>query len=227
MNAVKAIFTKQLNDLTKNVSVTIMFVLFPVMALMLGSLMGGEEGAMQVGMFAAMFVGSTPMIVIANNVAEDIEYKGLRFLVMAGVRPWQYLLGLTGFVLVMSAASVAAFVFIGSFSGELLIRFIAVAVLGLIASSILGGAIGIFAKNVQQASVIYTPFMMLLAFLPMASMFNEFIAQIAPYLFSYQVLRVIMDPYADFTHALIVIGVNIVLLLAFFIVAYKKKGLRG
>jgi len=143
------------------------------------------------------------------------------------VKPWQYLFGLTGFVLVMSALSVAAFVLIGSFSGDLLVRFVVVAILGLIASSILGGAIGIFAKNVQQASVIYTPFMMMLAFLPMLSMFNELIARIAPYLFSYQVLRVILDPYADFTRALIVIGVNIAVLLAFFIVAYKKKGLRG
>jgi len=227
VNTVTAIFTKQMDDLTKNVSVTVMFVLFPVMAWLLSSFIGGEEGAAQIGMFAAMFVGSTPMIIIANNVAEDIEYKSLRFLVMAGVRPWQYLLGLIGFVLVMSVLSVAAFIFIGGFSGDLLIRFIIVAVLGLIASSILGGAIGIFAKNVQQASVIYTPFMMALAFMPMLSMFNELIARIAPYLFSYQVLRVIMDPYADFTHALIVIGVNIVALLAFFVVAYRKKGLKG
>ena len=230
MSAVKAIFIKQMNDFTKNVSVTIMFILYPVMAFLMAHFMG-EYGIPNIGMFAAMFVGTTPMVVIANNVAEDIEYKSLRFLVMAGVRPWQYLLGLTSFVLVMSALSVAAFICIGTFIGDwstdLVVRFSAVAALGLVASSILGGAIGIFAKNVQQASAIYTPFMLFLMFVPMFSMFNETIARMAEFLFSYQVFQVTLDSDADLTRALIVIAANIVALLAFFIIAYRKKGLRG
>ena len=225
MNAVKAIFIKQLNDLPKNFSVLSIFLLFPAMAFIMGTLMG--EAEVQAGMFAAMLVGSGPMIAIANNVAEDSEYKGLRFLVMAGVRPWQYLLGLAGSVFLMSAVSLAALVLIGGLGGDLLLRFIIVSALGLVASAILGGAIGIFAKNVQQASAIYTPAMMLLAFTPLLAGFNETVARIAEFLFPYQILMVIFNPYADFVRALIVIAGNAVLLLIFFAVAYQKKGLRG
>ena len=226
MSAVAAIFIKQANDFPKNMGVTIMYVLWPAMAFLMAHFMG-EEGLAQVAMFAGMFVGSTPMIAIANTVAEDNEYKGLRFLVMAGVKPWQYLLGLSGFVLIMSAISTTAFIFIGDFAGEQLTRFIIIAALSIIASAILGGAFGIFAKNVQQATTLYTPAMMILMFAPMLSMFNENIQRVAQFVFSYQVLQVVLNPDADFHRALLIIGANIVALLAFFIVAYKKKGLKG
>jgi len=225
MNAVKAIFMKQMNDLPKNFAGLGIFLLWPLMAFIMGSVMGDIE--VQAGMFAAMLIGSGPMMTIANNVAEDNEYKGLRFLVMAGVKPWQYLLGLAGSMLIASAVSLAALILIGGFTGDVLIRLIIVAVLGLIASSILGGAVGIFSKNVQQASAITTPLMMVLAFTPMFAGFNETVARIAEFLFPYQVLMVVLNPYADFTRALIVVGGNAVVLLAFFAVAYKKKGLRG
>jgi ABC-2 type transport system permease protein len=225
MNTVKAIFTKQLNDFPKNISITLLYFLYPIMAFVMGNLLGDAD--VYAAMFAAMFVGATPMIAICNTVAEDNEYKSLRFLVMAGVRPSQYLLGLAGFVFIMSFVPLAAFALIGGFSGELLVKFIIVSVLGLAASSILGAAIGIFAKNVQQATAIYTPAMLVLAFAPIFAGANETLARIAELLFSYQVLMVVLDPYADLTRALIVISVNIVVLLTFFIFAYKKKGLRG
>ena len=226
MSTVKAIFIKQANDLTKNMSVSMMYIMWPLLAFIMGQFMG-EYAEAQIAMFAGMFVGSTPMIAIANTVAEDNENKGLRFLVMAGVKPWQYLFGLSGFVLAMSAVSVAAFVFIGNFAGQQLVRFLVIAALSCVASAIFGGAIGIFAKNVQQASSIYTPAMLILMFAPMLSMFNENIHRVAQYVFSYQVLRIVADFNADFERAVIVIAVNIVVLLAFFIVAYKKKGLKG
>ena len=69
--------------------------------------------------------------------------------------------------------------------------------------------------------------MMLLMFAPMLSMFNESIQRVAQFVFSYQVLRIVLDPYADFERALLIIGANIVALLVFFIVAYQKKGLKG
>jgi len=225
MNAIKAIFAKQLNDLPRNVSVTLLYLLYPAITLIMSQLLGDAD--IYAGMFAAMFVGSTPMIAIANTVAEDNEYKSLRFLVMAGVQPWQYLFGLAGFVFLMSLLPLAAFALIGGFGGKVLMNFILIAILGCIASSIFGGAIGIFAKNVQQATAIYTPCMLLLAFMPIFASANDLLARIADFFFSYQVFMVVLEPSADLLHALLVTSANIAVLLAFFIIAYKKKGLRG
>jgi len=225
MNAVKAIFMKQMNDLPKNFAGMGIFIIWPVMAFLMGSIMGEAEA--NAGMFAAMLIGSGPMVTIANNVAEDNEYKGLRFLVMAGVKPWQYLIGLAGSVLLASAVSLAALILIGGFTGDVLIRLIIIAAIGLLASSIMGGAVGIFAKNVQSASAISTPLMMVFAFTPMFAGFNETVARVAEFMFPYQVLMVVLNPYADFVRALIVTGGSVVVLLVVFAVAYKKKGLRG
>jgi len=225
MNTLIAIFSKQLSDLPKNITVSLLYILFPAMAFVMGAMMGDSN--IFAGTFAAMFVGTTPMIVICHTVAEDREYKSLRFLVMAGVKPSQYLFGLTGFVLMMSLIPIAAFAAIGNFRGQLLLNFIIMSILGLIASSILGAAIGIFSKNVQQATAIYTPFMMLMALLPLFVAANETLAYIANLLFSHQVYISVMQPGFDLARALAVIAGNIALLLFFFIFAYKKKGLKG
>jgi hypothetical protein len=56
---------------------------------------------------------------------------------------------------------------------------------------------------------------------------NETLRLIAEHIFSSQIMLAILDPQADLLRAYLVIGANIVVLLAFFIYAYKKKGLRG
>jgi ABC-2 type transport system permease protein len=225
MNTIIAIFTKQLNDFPRNISVSLLFILFPVMAFLMGSVMGVmEEFA---GVFASMFVGTTPMIVICMNVAEDREYKSLRFLVMAGVKPSQYLFGLIGFVLLISLIPMAFFAYLGGYSGAQLVYYIIVFVLGLIASSILGASIGIFSKNVQQATAVYTPVMMLMIMGPLFVSVNETLRLIVESLFSYQIQMVVLNPDYDLKRALIVIAINIAVLLTFFVLAYKKKGLRG
>ena len=225
MGAANAIFIKQLNDLPKNISVSLLYVLFPVLAFVMGSVMGDME--IQAAMFAASFVGITPMIAICMTVAEDREYKGLRFLVMAGVKPYQYLLGLGSFVLLMSLLPLAVFVWLGGFTGLHLAYFAGASLLALVASCIFGAAIGIFAKNVQQATAIYTPIMMILMFMPMFATVNETLEMIAGYVFSFQILLVAANPEADMARAFIIIAANAVVLLGFFIFAYKKKGLRG
>ena len=225
MNVIGAIFVKQLCDFPRNITVSLLYILFPAMAFIMGSLMGDMD--VYAGTFAAMFIGTTPMIAICMTVAEDREYKGLRFLVMAGVRPSQYLFGLTSFVFLLSLPPLLFLVYVGGFAGTLLINFAVISILGLIASSILGAAVGIFSKNVQQATAIYTPLMMLMVMGPMLASANETLGRIMEYLFSFQVFLITLHPEPNLVRALIVITINIVVLLAFFIFAYKKKGLRG
>jgi len=243
MNVVKALFMKQAVDLPKNFTVLSLFIMWPVMGLLFGQFMPEPIG-IQMANFAGILIGSGPMVAIANNVAEDVEYKGLRFLVMAGVKPWQYILGMTLFFAIITAVTLAIMAVMGGFTGQLLLWLCILSILGIISSSLLGGAIGIFSKNVQQASAYYTPAMMLLAFVPMIAMFNETVAQFAQFLFSYQIGAVLFplvmqahpelleyagemaaDP--DYMRAIIIMAANALVLLALFIAAYKKKGLRG
>jgi len=181
-----------------------------------------------------MLVGSTPMISIANTIAEDNEYKSLRFLVMAGVRPHQYMLGLGAFVMIMSLLPLAAFVLIGGYTLNIIVVFIPVALLGCIASSIMGGVIGILSKNVQQSTAIGMPLMMVISFMPFLSQFNESVANISQVLFTHQILLIFahttgapMPDSFSIPIAMGIIAANVLVFAVLFVVAYRKKGLKG
>ncbi|MCL2350449.1 MAG: ABC transporter permease [Defluviitaleaceae bacterium] len=242
MRAIRAIFIKQLNDLPKNLSITTMFVAFPLMAFLLGALAGGsgEEGAevAQAAMniqFAMMFVAMTPMIMIANTIAEDNEYKSLRFLVMAGVKPAQYLAGLISFAVVLSLLPITAFAFMGGLSGQNFIIFVGLCTLGALVSSIVGALVGLFSKNVQSCSAISTPVGMIFALLPFLAGFNETLAHIATASFTgqifmsliYLVTEEAMSSFHSTPVSLAVIGANGLVAAILFAIAYSKKGLKG
>ena len=236
MKAVNAIFIKQLNDFPKNISVAFLYVMYPVLAAVMSFFIPVEDGGGEFFtiIFAMMFVGSTPMITIANTIAEDNEYKSLRFLVMAGVRPHQYVLGLGIFVIIMSLLPLLAFGLVGGFALEVYAVFIPVALLGCVASIILGGVVGIFSKNVQQCAAIYTPLMLVLSFMPFLAAFNENIANIAQILFTYQIFLIFANavgatPYEGFSLpiSMAIIAGNVLIFGVLFAVAYKKKGLKG
>jgi len=184
--------------------------------------------------FAMMFVGSTPMITVANAIAEDNEYKSLRFLVMAGVKPPQYILGLGLFTMVMSILPILAFGWMAGLEPNMYLTFIPIALLGCVASLILGGVVGIFSKNVQQCSAIYTPLMLVLNFMPFLAQFTPGmgIYNISQFLFTHQIVLIfhgITGSHIDtaMSTSFIILAANVLVFLVLFILAYKKKGLKG
>ena len=100
MRITKAIFTKQAKDLLKNPMVLVMFIIFPAVAFIMTMLIDMEgflNNNLFVTMMAAIFAGMGLITASAEAIAEDTERKSLRFLVLAGVKPHQYLLGVGGF----------------------------------------------------------------------------------------------------------------------------------
>jgi len=236
LRAAKAIFIKQLNDLPKNVSILLLFIMYPAMAAVFTLFLDDPSFVV---LFAMMFVGGTPLVAVANSIAEDVEYKSLRFLMMAGVKPHQYLLGLYGFVMILAVPTLLIFGLIGGYSPEVLLVFMILSLLGCIPSAILGAVVGIFSKNVQQCSAIYTPLMLVIGFVPFLSAFNEAIQTAGYALFTMQIfLRIgdltlmgnyltIGDAAGDFVRSGLIILGNLVVFAVLFVIAYKKKGLKG
>ena len=240
MRAIQALFVKQLCDLPKNMSITIMFITFPVVSWVIGGFVGTEDpitAAVMNIQFAMIFVGMTPMVLLANTIAEDNEYKSLRFLMMAGVKPTQYLAGLLSFTVLMSVLPILAFALIGGLSGQTLAAFMALGLLGALASAILGAVIGLFSKNVQQCAALYTPFMMILSFVPFLSVFNETVETVGFVVFTQQIfmslIYMVVGPEAQAPSfvsvpvSLAIIGANCLVFAILFALAYRKKGLRG
>jgi ABC-2 type transport system permease protein len=231
VRSAKAIFIKQLQDTFKNRLILIQLIIFPMMAFIMTELVAKVDetipNSIFVTMFAAMFVGMTPLVMTNSAIAEDREHKSLRFLVMAGVKPYEYLLGIGGFIVLFCSFVSLVFGLIGGFTGVVFVKFVSVLVLGSVASTLLGAIIGILSKNQQAAAALGMPIAMLLAFAPMIANFNNTIEKIADIFYTQQVNVLVNDSSASVTRPFFIIVLNIIVLLILFTLAYKKKGLKS
>lgn len=231
MSSVKAIFVKQAKDIFRNPMILIEFIIFPIVAWVMTELVAKPSpdipNHMFISMMAPIFAGMALITVMAASISEDLERKSLRFLVMAGVKPHQYLIGSGGFVLLCGMVITAWFALMGGFTSSEFGKFFAVMFMGVASSILLGASIGMLSKNTQSATAIAMPFALILGFTPMISQFNEGVGRVASVLYTQQLNVIVNDFSANFGRAMIVMAANIAVLLAVFIIAYRKKGLRN
>ena len=246
MSSVKAVFKKQFKGTVNNPEILMQFIIYPLLALVLNLLvvtdfegipyeiaaMLTENMPNMVTMQATIFVGMGIITVMGGIVAADIEKKSIRFLMMAGVKPGAYLLGVSGVILLVSIGTSAAFSLIGEFSGTDFWIFTAAMMSATVCSVILGATIGIITKNQQSASAISLPLAAVLAFGPMMAQFNDVAARFLHPVYT-QHLNVIAAYLKTGGNDMIlwqsfaIILANAVLLSILFAIAYTKKGMKN
>jgi ABC-2 type transport system permease protein len=231
MRSIKTIFIKQAKDMFSNPAVLVQFFLFPVVAFIMTELVAKANDdipdTMFTTMMAAIFAGMALITSVAGFIAEDTERKSLRLLVMAGVKPHQYLAGLGGFILLMGIIVSLIFALIAGLSGMEFLKFLAVMILATAASIILGAIIGIIAKNQQAATAIAMPAALIFGFTPMIANFNETVREVSSFFYTQQLNVIVNDFSANFNEAVTVIAINIAIFIILFAIAYRKRGLRG
>lgn len=224
------IYRKQLKDTGKNIALWIQFVMFPIMAAVMENSIQveGMPEHFFVGMFTVMHVGMAPLTVSAAILSEEKEKNTLRMLLFANVRPLEYLCGTGGFVFTACMAGGVIFGFLGGYTGEKLLAFCLIMAAGILASMLLGAAIGVWSRNQVAATAVVTPVMMVFAFLPMLAMFNRNIEKVADIAYS-QHIQLLLNGLNAGTPIegkhVIVIAVNVVIAAVLFGIAYRRKGL--
>ena len=232
MRIIRAIFVKQAKDMFKNPSVLIMFIVFPAVAFIMTVLVVIPENEyvsdnMFVTMMASIFAGMGLITAVAGAIAEDIELRNLRFLVIAGVKPHQYLLGVGGFFLFAGTVTSAIFSLIGGFTGMHCLKFMSIMVAGVAASILLGATIGMWSKNAQAAGGLAMPVAAIIGFTPMIAGFNETVKKAAAILYTQQINVIVNDLSGSLARPMLVIAANIAVFAVLFVIAYKKRGLKG
>jgi len=231
MRSVKAIFTKQFRDIFKNRMVLIQFIIFPLVAFVFTEMVAKPNAdipdSMFVTMFAGIYAGMSVLSTTAGIIAEDRERRSLRFLVMAGVKPYQYILGIGGVIFAASLVVSVVFGLMGGFRGMDYIKFLTALMLGSIASMLLGAAVGMVSKNQQSATAMAMPLGMILGFTPMLAMFSDTVKNVFGIFYTMQVDTLVNDNSAGFMKPVLIILANVAVLAVLFALAYNKKGLRG
>ena len=100
MKNIITVIKKQIRDTFKNKTVLIQFVMFPALTLIM-------ENAVKIDdmpenffakLFSVMYVGMAPLTSAAAIISEEKEKNTLRVLMMANVKPVEYLAGITAYV---------------------------------------------------------------------------------------------------------------------------------
>lgn len=231
MGNITAIFKKQIKDTLKNKTVLIQFIMFPALTLILNRVVAidGMPENFFVYLFATMYIGMAPLTSIAAIIAEEKEKNTLRVLLMSNVKPYEYLLGVGSYIWFACMLGAAVICAAGSYGWQESLAFMGIMATGILASLLIGAAVGTWSKTQMMATSIAVPVMMIFSFMPMISMFNTTIAKVAKFIYSEQISIMlsradVLRPESD--NICIVMG-NILLFAILFTVAYKRCGLSG
>lgn len=227
IQVIGGIFIKQVKDVLKNTQVLILFFIFPVIALVMSNAMAGQkdEQVMFLSVFATMHTVFTPIVTTASIISEEKEKNTLRVLIMANVRPVQYLISIGSFVLLCSLLTGSSFVFIGAYGGADALKLLGVMAIGSTLSIIVGMAIGANAKNMTAANGIAAPLGMVFGFLPMLANFNDTLERISRFTYGQQISYMIKDLSKVPIESWVVILGNLAVFLTLFIVVFRKNKL--
>lgn len=180
-----------------------------------------------VTMFAVMYVGMAPLTAISAIISEEKEKNTLRVLMMSNVKPWEYLLGVGGYIWLICMLGSTVFCINGHYKGKTALVFLLLMAVGILVSLLIGAAVGTWSRSQMMATSVAVPLMMIFSFVPMLSSFNQTISKAAKFVYSEQLSRMmgqIQDLHVEAT-SIFVILINMIIALGFFITAYKKSGL--
>ena len=174
-----------------------------------------------------MYIGMAPLVSMAAILAEEKEVCTLKMLLMSDVKPVEYLLGTGSCVLFACMAGACVFGIVGEYEGKNFLSFLVIMAVGTTASLLIGAAIGTWSRNQMMATSIGVPVMLVFAFLPMLSMFNETIGRVAKFTYSEQISILIggLGQNGAGLENVVIILFNIAAAFGCFVLAYRRCGL--
>lgn len=231
MRKIRTIFWKQIKDTIKNKAVFIQFVLFPVMVVIMENAVKVENMPEHffVLMFSAMYIGMAPLTCISAIISEEKETGTLGMLRISNVKAWEYLAGIGAYVFALCMAGSLVFAWAGEYRGWRMGAFLMVLAAGILISMLTGAVIGLVSRNQMSATSLTVPVTMVFAFLPMLSLFNEKIREIARFVYSCQIQEALgrireAEEMKEITGGnwLGIVAVNLLIAAAAFGAVYKK-----
>ena len=139
-----------------------------------------------------------------------------------------WLLGQATGWLVMSKYWAGVFCLLGEYTPGERGAFLLIMAAGILASLLLGAAVGAGSGSQMAATSVTVPVMLLFSFLPMFSTFNSDIAKVAKYTYTEQI-RLLLDSLGTESgplEGILIIAVNMILFAGLFCLLYRRQGFR-
>lgn len=225
-----AIFKKQIFDTAYNRSTLIQFLIFPLMTLIFqfAPIGDGIETKMQIVMLmSSVFTGMIPIIIINNIIQEDKRTGAMRMLILANVKPIEYLIGVTLYIVCISFLLALLIGVIAGLAFVDLLYYVACMLLGIVTTLILGSAVACQAGNSAYASLFVTLLSMVNGFLPIFTSLYPATRVILRYWYTQQVTDMIGDIadgyFLNIPNRLFIVGVHLLLFLVLFFFSFRHN----
>ena len=221
MRNIKAVFTKQTLSYFTNPSFYGAAGTFLLLTFVFIILVPGVEAEV-VPQFVTLFTGISMIGAAAGFIGEDRATMNLRFMGMAGVKPYQYLIASAATLLIISFGALILYGLMGRFSGQDFIQFMAVTMLGAVNSILFGTTLGLH-KILSNYAIVAG---LLLGIGPNFAGFNDTLFNIFRLAYTQQVNLTIRGE-VSFADSLPILLANTAVLLAAFLVMNTRVGLDG
>ena len=223
MRNIKAVFIKQILSYVKNPAMYATPITFLLIPLAFRIFIPDVPPAEIVPQFIVMFIGISMIGASSGFIAEDRVTMNLRFMGMAGVKPYQYLIGTCSTLLIASFVAIVLFGLIGQHSGQALVNFVVISMLGATNSMLFGITLSL--SKLANFTMLAA---MLLGVGPIFAGANEALANIFNFTYTMQVNNVVSgDLTANPMEAIQIILINMAVILVAFIVLNIRNGLDG
>ena len=174
-----------------------------------------------------MFVGSSPMLTVNNLVREDKNGGSLRALMLASVRPLEYITAVALFMLTVSGATALLMGLASGIGGIELLYFFAASLLGCLLTVLLACAVSFRNKSSANSIMLINILSLANGFIPLIGTFYPSANAVTKYWYTQQVKDIILSIFTGETKDIALsFGVMIATLtvfLALFIISFRKN----
>ncbi len=234
---VSALLKKEIEDISKNINVLMMYMFSIVFSIIFSKMIGGNVASNNEGkiyMFNLSIDFSIAMIasfVMALLIAEEKEKNTLRTLMISGVSPLEFFTGKALITFVATEIINIVIFFIFKMNVQYFGAYILLTTLVVFSMIGIGGIIGIIAPNQMATGVVGTPVLMVIMMIPMFAKANKTLTKIAELLPNYNMNVLVEKVFKGETigvgsvYNIVVMVVWIIITAATFAYSYSKIGI--
>lgn len=228
LSRMKAVFLKQFADTTHNRGIIIQFLVFPVLMVLLLLALPNHVSQNRITIvliISTSFTGMMPILTVHNIIREDKLQNTLRVLIMSTVKPCEYLIGVTSYILFISLINAVIFGLLGGLIGVQLLTYVGVLMIGIVITLVFGSAMAMYSASRGGIGSFIMVVAMFNGIIPMISMFNPSFQKYSSFLYTYQINHMLSDIYNNCFDwkRLIILFVNFAIFFVLFLVSYKDN----
>lgn len=224
---INAIFKKQFTDKGSLRSVMFQSLFYPLFVLLFSLSNDSDAKFHIVAAMTPMFIGSTPMLTVNNIVREDRSSGALRALMLASVKPLEYMTAIGMFMLITASAASLIIGIVGGLTGSKLFYFFAATAVGCLLTVMLACVFSLRKNSNTNAVMLINVVSVINGLIPTLELFYPSINTVTRFWYTQQVKTVITSLYTESFNDLIfsfaVIAANLAIFVAIFVIVYRKN----